>query len=113
LSPLTAPIMQIVGVSGTEWIIIIIIFLVLIFGSKKLPELARNVGKMTTEYEKARIQIRRELEMAKSQEINTSPNPEREKLEDIANILGIDYSNKRDDELRRTINLKLQGSKNK
>jgi Sec-independent protein translocase protein TatA len=54
--------------------------LVLIFGSKKLPELARNVCKMTTEYKKARIQIRRELEMAKSQESNTSPNPEREKL---------------------------------
>ena len=49
--------------------------------------------------------------MAKSQEINTSPNPEREKLEDIANLLGIDYTNKRDDELRRTINLKLQGLK--
>ena len=95
--------MQIGGVSGTEWIIIIIIFLVLIFGSKKLPELARSVGKMTTEYEKARIQIRRELEMTKSREINTSPNPEREKLEDIANILGIDYLNKRDDQLRLAI----------
>jgi sec-independent protein translocase protein TatA len=55
--------MQIGGVSGTEWIIIIVIFLVLIFGSKKLPELARSLGKMTTEYEKARIQVRRELEM--------------------------------------------------
>jgi sec-independent protein translocase protein TatA len=103
--------MQIVGVSGTEWIIIIIIFLVLIFGSKKLPELARSVGKMTTEYEKARIQIRRELEMTKSQEINTSPNPEREKLEDIANILGIDYSNKRDDELRLAIKSEIARTK--
>jgi sec-independent protein translocase protein TatA len=55
--------MQIGGVSGTGWIIIIVIFLVLIFGSKKLPELARSLGKMTTEYEKARIQVRRELEM--------------------------------------------------
>ena len=73
MSPLTTPIiMQIGGVSGTEWIIIIVIFLVLIFGSKKLPELARSLGKMTTEYEKARIQVRRELEMTKSQ-INTSP----------------------------------------
>ena len=65
---------------------------------KETPGLARSVGKMTTQYEKARIQIRRELEMAKSQEINTSPNPEREKLESIANIFGIDYPNKRDDE---------------
>ena len=102
--------MQIGGVSGTEWIIIIVIFLVLIFGSKKLPELARSLGKMTTEYEKARIQVRRELEMTKSQ-INTSPNPEREKLEDIANILGIDYSNKRDDELRLAIKSEIARTK--
>jgi sec-independent protein translocase protein TatA len=92
---------------------IIIIFLALIFGSKKLPELARSVGKMTTEYEKGRIQVRRELEMAKSQEINTSPKPEREKLENIANILGVDYSNKRDDELRRTIKSEIAKIKNK
>ena len=111
MSTLTTPIiMQIGGVSGTEWIIIIVIFLVLIFGSKKLPELARSLGKMTTEYEKARIQVRRELEMTKSQ-INTSPNPEREKLEDIANILGIDYSNKRDDELRLAIKSEIARTK--
>ena len=109
--PLTTLIMQIAGVSGAEWIIIVIIFLVLMFGSKKLPELARSLGKMTTEYEKARIQVRRELEMAKSQEINASPNPEREKLEDIANILGIDYSNKKDDELRLAIKSEIARTK--
>jgi len=106
--------MQIAGIGGTEWIIIIVIFLVLIFGSKKLPGLARSLGKMTTEYEKARIQVRRELEIAKSQEINTTgPNPEREKLEDIASILGIDYTNKKDDELRLAIKSEIARTNNK
>jgi sec-independent protein translocase protein TatA len=92
---------------------IVIIFLVLLFGSKKLPELARSVGRMTTEYEKSTIQVRRELEMAKSQEINTSPNPEREKLENIANILELTIQIKEDDELRGTIKSEIAKIKNK
>lgn len=48
--------------------------------------------------------------MAKSQ-INISPNPEREKLEGIADIFGIDYSNKRDHELRLAINSEIRGTK--
>ena len=47
--------MQLVGVGGIEWIIIIVIFLGLMFGSKKLPQMARGLGRITTEYEKARV----------------------------------------------------------
>jgi sec-independent protein translocase protein TatA len=43
---------QLAGVGGIEWIIIIIIFLALIFGSKKLPEVARGIGKAASEFEK-------------------------------------------------------------
>jgi TatA/E family protein of Tat protein translocase len=68
-------IQQLAGVGGIEWIIIIIIFLALIFGSKKLPEFARGIGKATSEFEKAKVQMRREVEMAKTQYIDTVPNP--------------------------------------
>ena len=78
--------MQLVGVGGIEWIIIIIIFLGLMFGSKKLPELARGLGKITKEYEKARVQVGSEIEMAKNQDINVNKNLDREKLEDISDI---------------------------
>ena len=103
-------IQQLVGVGGIEWIIIIIIFLALIFGSKKLPEVARGIGKATSEFEKAKIQMRREMEMAKVQSLDTvpNPNPDREKLEDIAEILGIDYSNKGDNELRMAIDSEIR-----
>jgi hypothetical protein len=39
---------------------------------------------------------------------NENPNPDREKLEDIAEILGIDYSNKGDNELRMAIDSEIR-----
>jgi sec-independent protein translocase protein TatA len=100
--------MQLGGVGGIEWIIIIIIFLGLMFGSKKLPELARGLGRITTEYEKARAQVGSEIEKAKSQDIYGNKDLDREKLEDISDILGIDYSDKKDDELRLAIDSEIR-----
>ena len=105
-------IQQLAGVGGVEWIIIVILFLALIFGSNKLPEVARGIGKAASEFEKAKSQMRREMEMAKIQSIdkvpNSNPNPDREKLEDMADILGIDYSNKGDNELRTAIDSEIR-----
>jgi sec-independent protein translocase protein TatA len=100
--------MQLVGVGGIEWIIIIVIFLGLMFGSKKLPQIAKSLGRITTEYEKARVQVSSEIEMAKSQDIYGNKNLDREKLEDISDILGIDYSDKKDDELRLAIDSEIR-----
>jgi sec-independent protein translocase protein TatA len=100
--------MQIGGIGGAELIIIVIIFVAVIFGSKRMPELARSIGKATTEYEKAKIQVKREIEGIKNQEMNTNPNLDRKKLEDIADILGIDYLNKRDNELKTAIDSELR-----
>jgi sec-independent protein translocase protein TatA len=61
---------------GYEWILIIIIALILIFGVKKIPELARSFGKASGEYEKARLEAKRQLQQIKSQGII----PAREKL---------------------------------
>jgi sec-independent protein translocase protein TatA len=36
---------------GPEWIVVAVV-LVLLFGAKKLPELARSVGKSTSEFKK-------------------------------------------------------------
>jgi sec-independent protein translocase protein TatA len=83
---------------GYEWIFIIIIIVVIFFGVKKIPELARSFGKATAEYEKARIEAKRELE-----QIRSNDKIGREKLEELAESLGIDYTNKNDDELRKAI----------
>src|SRR5687768_18539724 len=83
---------------GYEVLIIIIIIVVLFFGVKKIPELARSFGKATSEFEKAKVQAERELD-----QIRNSVKSGREKLEEIAQSLRIDYSNKNDDELRKDI----------
>lgn len=46
--------------SGQEWIYIILIVL-LLFGAKKLPELARGVGKSMGEFKKARDDFEKEI----------------------------------------------------
>ena len=83
---------------GYEWIFIIVIIVVIFFGVKKIPELARSFGKATAEYEKARIEAKKELEQIKGKD-----KMGREKLEELAESLGIDYTNKNDDELRKAI----------
>lgn len=98
--------MQFAGLGGWEWVIIIGLIVVVFFGVKKIPELARSFGKATAEFEKARIEAKRELQQLKSE-----GRVGREKLEAIADSLNIDYSNKNDDELRSAIELELNKSK--
>jgi sec-independent protein translocase protein TatA len=103
-------VMQVFGVGGFEWVIIIIIGIIVFFGVKKIPELARSFGKATSEFEKARIEAKRELQQIRNKDEETIG---REKLESIAETLGIDYTNKNDDELRIAIETEINKNKNK
>jgi sec-independent protein translocase protein TatA len=99
-------IMQFAGLGGFEWIIIVALIVVVFFGVRKIPELARSFGKASAEFQKARIEAKRELQDMKSQ-----GSIGREKLETIAESLDIDYTNKNDDELRAAIELELNKTK--
>ena len=99
-------VMQFAGLGGLEWVIIIGLIVVVFFGVRKIPELAKSFGKASAEFQKARIQAKRELQQMQSQ-----GNVGREKLETIAESLGIDYSNKNDDELRTAIEIELNKTK--
>lgn len=46
---------------GIEWLVIILVVL-LLFGAKKIPELARGLGQGLTEFRKASTDIRKEIE---------------------------------------------------
>ncbi len=108
---------MIMNIGGSEWAIIIILGLILVFGPKKLPELSRTFGKASGEYEKARELFRMEHEnMKKHTDQNTylmgpkilgPVTSEREKLEEIAKSLDIDYLGKTDEELRFQITEKI------
>lgn len=98
--------MQFAGLGGLEWVIIIGLIVVVFFGVRKIPELARSFGKASAEFQKARIEAKREIQQMKSE-----GNIGREKLEAIADSLGIDYTNKNDDELRTAIEIELNKTK--
>ena len=92
--------------AGMEWLLIVVVIVVVFFGVKKIPELARSFGKATAEYEKARIEAKKELQQLKSQ-----GGVGREKLASIADSLGINYTNKNDDELKAAIDVELNKTK--
>ena len=100
-------IMQFAGLGGWEWVIVIGLIVVVFFGVRKIPELAKSFGKASAEFQKARIQAKRELQQMKSEGSSIG----REKLETIADSLGIDYTNKNDDELRTAIEIELNKTK--
>ena len=102
-------VMQVFGAGGFEGIIIIVIIVLLFFGVKKIPQLARSFGKASSEYEKAKIEAKRELQQIKNQDTTKA---DREKLEAIADTLGIDYTNKNDDDLRVAIESEINKGKN-
>jgi sec-independent protein translocase protein TatA len=55
----------------TEWVLILVIVLVL-FGAKKLPELARSLGQSMNEFRKAREEFDKELHQA-GQDLKVAP----------------------------------------
>ncbi len=93
------------GIRGEEWIILIIVVVVLLFGAKKIPELARSVGRARGEFEKGKVEA--EDEIRKNRE-NAKRQPEREKLEKAATSLGIDVDEKSDEELREDVRKALE-----
>ena len=59
-------------IAGQEWIFIIIIAVVLIFGAKKIPELAKTFGKAKGEFEKGKIEGEKELKDFKEKSTDVS-----------------------------------------
>ena len=91
---------------GYEWILIIFVLIIIIFGAKKIPQLARSFGKATSEFEKARIESKNELEKIKNEDRLS-----REKLESIADTLRIDYDGKDDESLKKDIDAAIKRGK--
>ena len=59
----------------TEIIVLVVVIGVLIFGAKKIPELAKTFGKAKGEFEKGKIEADKDLKEFK-EEINSSSKDE-------------------------------------
>tara|TARA_Y100000817_G_C16635104_1_gene445825 strand:+ start:104 stop:457 length:354 start_codon:yes stop_codon:yes gene_type:complete len=100
------------NIMGSEWMIIIFVALILLFGTNKLPEAGKKIGKMVGEYNKAKTEMQNQIEdMTKTELDNpTIEGPvqsERQKLEKMAQILKINTENKSDVELKDAIDAKF------
>ncbi|NTV05174.1 MAG: twin-arginine translocase TatA/TatE family subunit [Chlorobiaceae bacterium] len=62
------------GLGGQELILILLIIL-LLFGAKKLPELARGLGKGMKEFKKAQTEIEEEFNAAVDEKPKTEKSP--------------------------------------
>jgi sec-independent protein translocase protein TatA len=60
------------GPIGMPEMVMIFIIILLLFGAKKLPELARGIGKSMGEFKKAREDFEREITTAET-EVKTKP----------------------------------------
>ena len=97
----------VMNVGGSEWLMIGLLVIILLFGSKKLPEFSRTIGKAVGEFEKMRNStITQKIDQDSNYlgpRVAGAVDNERHKLEVIAESLGIDYVNKNDEELRLLI----------
>ena len=102
------------NIIGTEWIIIIFIALILLFGTNRFPDVAKKIGRLVGEYSNAKNQIENEMKNSTNQNLQVSGpvKDERKKLEMMATQLEINYENKTDDELRKIIESKIGESRN-
>ena len=98
---------NLMSIGGSEWIIIGLVVVILLFGSKKLPEFSRTIGKAMGEFEKVRtMSLKQRIDDDSNYlgpRISQAVDNERHKLEMLAESLGIDHVNKNDEELRLLI----------
>ena len=96
------------AVGGMEWIWIVLAIGILLVGTDKLPELARNLGKAMGEFQKSKSDFEREVKSYSEFEATTpSKSLSKYELQKSASALGIDATTKDEEQLREAIKRKL------
>lgn len=67
-----------IGTLGAQEIMLIFLVVLLLFGAKKLPELARGIGKSMGEFKKAREEFEHEITSAEVETTKPKPAPGKE-----------------------------------
>jgi sec-independent protein translocase protein TatA len=101
------------NIIGNDWIMIVLVALVLLLGTKRLPDMTKKIAKVMAQYDKTKNMVQEEIQKAKGEfnvNISGPVMSERQKLETLAKSLGINIENKTDDDLRNIVNSKLAGS---
>ncbi|HIS88705.1 TPA: twin-arginine translocase TatA/TatE family subunit [Candidatus Avigastranaerophilus faecigallinarum] len=68
---------------GITEIILILVVIILLFGGKRIPEIARALGRASYEYKKAKDVIKKETEELKNAIEDNQEKPEEYKPQDV------------------------------
>jgi len=108
--------------AGMEWIIVIVVVVLLLFGAKKIPELARGLGKARAEFTRGQTMVEKEIREAEREDreeelkrASEEAKPDEpvdvgtdSEVHKAAVALGIDPAGKTDEELRILIKYKME-----
>lgn len=101
------------NIIGNDWIMIVLVALVLLLGTKRLPDATKKLARVMAQYDKTKNMVQEEIQKAKGEfNINISGPvmSERQKLETLAKSLGVNVEGKTDDDLRNLVDSKMNGS---
>lgn len=89
--------------------IIIFVALILLLGTKRFPDAAKKIGKIVSEYKKAKDTVEKQMKDVTKENLEvTGPvKDERQKLDVMSKTLGIDSKSKSDEELKGIIKNKI------
>jgi sec-independent protein translocase protein TatA len=94
---------------GNEWIVLIILAIILLFGAKKLPELARSIGRASGEFRRGKEEIERELRgLSDTSKGPIQPETQHERLTKIAKELNVPTEGKTAEQLKQDIQKALE-----
>jgi len=102
-------------IMGNDWIMIAFVALVMLLGTKRMPEASKKIGKIMGQFNKTKNIVQDEIQKVKgdfSMPIQGPATSERQKLEVMAQTLGIDSKDKTDNDLKNLISSKLGGGAN-
>jgi sec-independent protein translocase protein TatA len=92
---------------GSMEIALIVVVIIILFGTAKIPELARSLGKATGEFKKGQKEIERELSEAEKSIKETPVEDKSSKIKQLARDLGISTEGKTDEQLLEEIQKKM------
>lgn len=92
------------------WIILVVVALLLFGGAKKIPDFARSLGRATGEFKRGQVELENEIKNA----MYSTPDAPKERSDinyvEAAKNLGIDPTNKTDEQLSQEISEKLKAN---